>query len=168
MPRNRRMLALAAALLLVATTGFAANGDTINIGGQVPLSLELTVTADTNADNLTLITAGADTSVTAAIATIDITTNNTAGWELWVFSSNADGTDTGLLNADGDEIVYTITYAGTGGVTATDITSSGLKVGEDAANGTQSAQALSVNYTQSASHAAGYYSDQLSIVLRAK
>lgn len=163
-----RALVIGAVLILVAGAAFAANGDTLNIGGQVPLTLTLTVTADAAADNLTLITAGADTAVTAAIATIDISTNNTAGWELWVFSANSDATNTGLVNADSDKIGYTISYAGTGGVTTTDITSSGLKVGEDAANGTQTTQALSVTYTQSASHAAGYYSDQLSIVLRAK
>ena len=157
-------------LVLVAGAGlaFGANGDTLNIGGQVPLTLSLTVTADANADNLTLITGGADTSTTAAIATIDITTNNTAGWELWVFSANSDATDTGIINADGDEIVYDVTYAGAGGVTNGDITTSGLKVGEDASNATQTAQPLSITYTQSANHAAGYYSDQLSIVLRAK
>lgn len=166
--RHTRILGIAAALLLVTGLAFAANGDTLNIGGQVPLVLTLTVTADAAADNLTLTTGGLDTSETAAIATIGITTNNSAGWELWVFSSNADATNTGLINADGNRIGYTITYAGLGGVTTTDITSSGLRVGEDAANGTQSGQALSVTYTQSGSHPAGYYSDQLSIVLRAK
>lgn len=168
MPKLNRKLALAAMLVFTSGALFAANGDTLNIGGQVPLTLSLTVTADAAADNLTLITAGADASVAADIATIDIATNNTAGWELWVFSANADATDTGMINADGDEIGYTISYAGAGGVTTADITNTGLKVGEDATNATQTGQALSVTYTQSADHPAGYYSDQLSIVLRAK
>lgn len=167
--RHTRILGIAAALLFVTGLAFAANGDTLNIGGQVPLVLTLTVTADAAADNLTLTTGGANTGVTAAIATIDVTTNNSAGWELWVFSSNADATDTGMINADGNEIGYTISYAGAGGsLTPANITSSGLMVGEDTSNSTQSGQALSVTYTQSASHPAGYYSDQLSIVLRAK
>lgn len=161
--------ALTALLLLVLPiAAFAANGDTINIGGQVPLLLNLTVTADVDADNLPLTTTGADTPVTEAIATIDVATNNTAGWELWVFSANAVGVSTSLINADLDPIAYTITYSGASGVTAANIPAVGLKVGEDAANADQTAETLSVNYTQSAGHPAGYYSDQLSIVLRAK
>jgi hypothetical protein len=167
MPRIVRMLAMAAMLTLVSGALFAANGDTINIGGQVPLSLDLTVTPDTAADNLTL-TAAATTATTATIATIDIATNNTAGWELWVFSNNAGAASTTLTNADGDTIGYKVTYGGAGGVTDTDITNVGLKVGEDASNTSQTGQLLQVNYSQEPDYPAGYYSDQLSIVLRAK
>ncbi|MBU8913877.1 MAG: hypothetical protein KOO61_07630, partial [Spirochaetales bacterium] len=89
MRKQLRALAIIAGLILVSGAAFAANGDTLNIGGQVPLILTLTVTADAAADNLTLVTAGVDAPVTAAIATINISTNNTGGWELWVFSANS-------------------------------------------------------------------------------
>lgn len=166
--RTMIRVAAVAALLLAATGAFASNGDTLNIGGQVPLTLTLTVTADANADNLTLLAGGVDENVNAAIAAIDITTNNTAGWELWVFSANADGVNAGIENADGDRITYTITYAGAGGVATSDLTSAGLAVGESAVNDDQVGQILSIDYLQSDAHKAGYYSDQLAIVLRAK
>ncbi len=158
-----RIIAVAA-LLFAAAGAFAQNGDTLNIGGQVPLTLTLTVAADADADNLILLGAG---SVNAPIAEIGISTNNTDGWELWVFSANAAGATTALINADGDPIPYTITYGGAGGVTAEDLDDDGVKVGESATNDAQVAQVLSIDYLQSA-HPAGYYSDQLAIVLRAK
>lgn len=166
--RTMIRIAVVAVLLFAAVGAFAQNGDTLNIGGQVPLTLDLTVTADANADNLTLLAGGTDATTTAPIATIDITTNNTAGWELWLFSANADGVNAGIENADGDRITYTVTYAGAGGVATTNLTSAGLAVGESAANVDQAAQLLSITYLQSDAHNAGYYSDQLAIVLRAK
>ena len=151
-------------LILVAATAFASNGETINIGGTVPLILNLTVTPDTAADNLTLTTTGADTSTTVALASIDVSTNNTSGWELWVFSTNGATLD----NSDGDSIGYTLTYAGTGGVATTAPTTGGVMFGEANAATADSGQAMNITYTQSANHPAGYYSDQLTIVLRAK
>jgi len=168
MKRTATLLLTLILLAVGAGTVWASNGDTLNIGGQVPLVLTLTVVADANADNLTLITTGVDVAATATIASIDITTNNSAGWELWVFSANADATDTGMINADGDEIEYSINYSGLGTPGVTDIDSDGVLVGEDAANAAQTGETLTIGYTQSESYPAGYYSDQLSIVLRAK
>ena len=165
MKKELRVLAVAAALLLVAAGAFAANGDTINIGGQVPLSLDLTVVADAAADNLTLV--GATAAFNPTIAAITIATNNTAGWELWVFAANAAGASTSMINADGDSIAYTITYAGAGTTGAVDIPAAGVLVGEEG-DASGDAAALSVTYDQSTTFPAGYYSDQLSIVLRAK
>ena len=149
-------------LLLIAATAFAANGETINIGGTVPLILDLTVTPDTAADNLPLT--ASDAATTEDLATIDISTNNTAGWELWVFSTNGATID----NSDGDTIGYTLTYAGSGGASNTAPSTAGVKFGEAAAATTDTAQLMSITYNQSTSYPAGYYSDQLTIVLRAK
>jgi hypothetical protein len=166
MKKELRILSIVAALLLVAGFAFGANGDTLNIGGQVPLILTLTVTANAAADNLTLV--GATLAFNPTIAAIDIATNNTAGWELWVFSASSAGLDTGMFNADGDEIVYSITYAGTGGAAAAAIPPAGVLIGENAASTGDTAAVLSVTYDQSITYPAGYYSDQLSLVLRAK
>ncbi len=159
--------------LLAVTSGiaFAANGDTLNIGGQVPLTLDLTVTADASADNLTLV--GTTSGFNPTIAAISITTNNNAGWELWVFSTNADGSGTSMNNGDAtpSEIAYTIEYSGTGGGASAAITTAGLKVGENTATApvaTPETGDLSITYDQSQTYPAGYYSDQLTIVLRAK
>ncbi len=159
-----KMLTMFVVLLLTATAVFASNGDTINIGGTVPLILNLTVTPDAAADNLPLTTTGADTSTTENLADITISTNNTAGWELWIFSVNGGSID----NDDTDSIAYTLTYAGTGGVATTAPSTAGVLFGQAAAATTDTAQSLDITYTQSASHPAGYYSDQLTIVLRAK
>jgi hypothetical protein len=155
-------------LFLAAATAFAANGDTINIGGVVPLSLTLEVTVDADVDNL-LLTA-TDLPATKDVASIVITTNNTSGWELIIYSANGAN----LLNADGDDIPYTLTYAGVGGVATTAPTTGGLLFGEE--SGTSASPAtgdpagdLNITYVQSTSgYAAGYYSDQLTLVLRAK
>jgi hypothetical protein len=154
--------------IFVAATGvaFAQNGDTLNIGGQVPLTLTLGMTPDPAADNLDL--SSADGPVTATIAAITVDTNNTAGWELWVFAANADGTNTSMQNADGNEFVYTITYTGLGSPGAANITDTGLLVGEAGLNVVTDSGNLQIAYTQSTAARAGYYSDQLAIVLRAK
>jgi hypothetical protein len=155
--------------ILIAGLGgsvFAANGDTLNIGGVVPLSLDLTVTADPSADNLPLV--GVSGPTTEPIATIDISTNNHLGWELWVFSANAGVAGTSMNNADGNSIGYTINYQGLGTLGATALTDSGLKVGEAGTNATETGQVLEITYNQEPDHPAGYYSDQLTVVLRAK
>ncbi len=164
-----RIIAVAA-LLFAATGAFAESGDTLNIGGQVALKLNLSVTGDTNADNLALFSDPQVLGVDANIAAISITTNNTSGWELWVFSENAAGATTTLENADTDTIDYTISYSGTGGVTAIDIPDIGLAVGQNTSAplaGTPETGTLSIRYDSDA-YPAGYYSDQLAIVLRAK
>lgn len=149
-------------LLLVASTAFAASGETIIIGGAVPLELNLTVTPTADADNLVLV--GTTSPNTVAIASIAITTNNTAGWDLIIISEN----DATLTNADSDDIAYTLLYAGIGAPVATAPTSgAGVKYGEEADASGDTAD-LSIIYAQSTTHPAGYYSDQLSIVLRAK
>ncbi|MFP4113435.1 MAG: hypothetical protein ACOC2Y_03930 [Spirochaetota bacterium] len=163
-----RVIIAVGLMTLTAGVAFAANGDTLNIGGHVPLALDLTVTASGVADNLPLTIAGVDAPTTQTIATIDVTTNNTAGWELWVFSENADPTDTGLINADLDEITYEIEYLGAGTTGAVDIPDTGALVGEATSDLAQTGETLQITYTQSEGHNAGYYSDQLAIVLRAK
>lgn len=156
-------------LLLVAATAFAASGETIIIGGAVPLSLILTV--DTSAythDNLDLSSATV-ANHNEPIADITITTNNTAGWELIAVSENHGITGaTEMSNADGDDIAYTMTYAGTGGVTAAP-TGTGVIIGENGASSAGDAGAeLSITYNQSTTYPAGYYSDQVELILRAK
>lgn len=162
---RHRHLCLLVLLVAVAAAGFGSNGETINIGGVVPLILQLTVAPNALAENLTLV--GTTDPFTQEIAGITITTNNTAGWELWVFAVNAGAAGTNLINSDGDEIAYTITYGGVGGVATTNIPDTGLKIGEEGdASGDNAA--ISITYAQTETYAAGYYSDQLAIVLRAK
>lgn len=161
-----KILGAAALLLLVPTLAFSANGDTLNIGGSVPLVLTLFVTPDANADNLTLV--GAATP-TVDIATIDVTTNNTAGWELYAYSETAEASGSSVLeNADADTIAYTVTFNSPSGATAVPITAGGLLLKEDATNGAEAGSALQITYAQGANYPAGYYSDQLTLVLRAK
>lgn len=164
-----RTMAVVAVLFLAPALAFGANGDTINIGGSVPLVLSLTLTPDPNADNLTLHAPAAP--ATATIATIDVTTNNTGGWELYAYSATADaGTTSVLENADGNEIGYTVTFTSDGGANLTDtaIPNGGQMLTEYATNETEAASPLVINYPQAQNYSAGYYSDQLTIVLRAK
>jgi len=153
-------------LFLAASTAFAANGETINIGGSVPLVLDLTVTPLAVADNLDL-DAGDVVGFNVPIANISIATNNTAGWELWIFSVNS-----GTLNNSEptpDTIGYTLSYAGTGGVATTAPTTAGLLFGQSSPPTVDdTTEELSITYNQSTTYAAGYYSDQLTLVLRAK
>jgi len=151
-------------LILLAGTAFASSGDTINIGGVVPLILDLTVAPTAISDNLTL--AGAATITALNIADITVTTNNSAGWELWIYSEN----DSNLLNADGDNVVYTLTYSGATGALpdGTDSPlSTGVQFGEEGDASGDIAE-LGINYTQTTGFPAGYYADQLTLVLRAK
>jgi hypothetical protein len=167
--RTLKMVAVAGALLLIAGAAFAANGDTINIGGQVPLTLTLVVdTTGLNSDNLTLTNAGPAADVKVTIATLDISTNNTLGWQLWVFSATANGADSAMVNADGDRIPYVIEYDGTGGLPAVTIPVAGLMLSDDATNAVETDGPLAITYSQAPDHPAGYYSDQLAIVLRAR
>jgi len=161
-------------ILIVFLSGFGiiygATGDTLTIGGSVPLILEITVTPDPNSDDLTLVGAAAPT--TATIATIGIITNSSAGWELWVQSTNAT-TYASLINADGDEIPYTLAYGstnGTGGTVndGTAITSDGIMLGEDSTVSTIEEGNLDITYDQAPDYPAGYYSDLLTITIRAK
>lgn len=162
-----RALGVATLLLLVPALAFSANGDTLNIGGSVPLVLTLVVTADADADNLTLHAPAATPTVT--IATIDVSTNNTAGWELWVFSATGEALGSSTLrSADNENISYTVSFNSTGGVTTTPITAGGLMLKEDLANGTETGSELQITYPQAENYDAGYYSDQLTVVLRAK
>ncbi len=163
---RQRLLSVLVLLVVVTTFGFASNGDTINIGGYVTLKLDLTVDADPAADNLQL--EGTTDGFNPTIAEITISTNNTAGWQLWVFAVNADGSGTAMINDDLDEIPYTISYAGTGGVGPVAITTTGVAVGDSGTAAGDTAAVLSITYDQSETFPAGYYSDQLAIVLRAK
>ncbi len=142
---------------------FASNGDTLNIGGVVPLQLDLVVDPSAYSPDDLVLVAGATTSVTPTIADIDIATNNTAGWELWVMSSN----NASLLNDDNDAVAYTLTYGGTGGTTSAP-TTTGVKLGEAASDVDETGQLLIINYDQEPDYPAGYYTDQLTIILRAK
>ena len=167
---KQRLFSVFVLVVVVAAFGFASNGDTINIGGMVPLILQLTVNPDPLADNLPMVAAVA-APTTERIAGIEIVTNNTAGWELWVFPENIVGAaGSELINADADAIAYSISYTGTGGG-AMGLDGNGLMLGEAGPlDGTEPAEAgdLEITYEQSDSHPAGYYSDQLAIVLRAK
>jgi len=160
--------AVLAAVFLLAGVGavFAASGDTLTIGGSVPLTLDLTVTPSGDQDNITL--EGAGIGETWTVASIVIDTNASAGWELWVFAANTDGSDTYLTNADGDQIIYTIAYDGTGGGASASVPTAGVKVGEEGAPNSAETGDLIVTYDQSNAYAAGYYSDLLTITLRAK
>ncbi len=169
---KKRILAIAIVVLLVLTAMPLVaqnNGQTLNIGGFVPLQLDLGLTPDAVAQNLPLV--GATAGFTQAIAALTIDTNNTAGWELWVFSENAAD----LINSDGDAISYTIRFTGSGGV-ATPVTipaTVGLQVGEateavDPGANLSDSGDLIIQYNQSDSFRAGYYSDQLAVVLRAR
>ena len=165
---KQRLLSVLVLLVVVATLGFASNGDTINIGGLVPLRLELTVVVDGSEVNLDLT--GGTVAFSPTIADITISTNSSAGWGLWVFAVNAVGTDTAMINADLDAIPYTISYSdgAANGVTGASIP---VTTGVEIANRDDdvgSTGQLSITYTQNPDYPAGYYSDQLAIVLRAK
>ncbi len=153
-------------LILVAGTAFAANGDTLNIGGTVPLVLSLTVTAESGIDNLALNTADANDH-TENLASIVIASNASAGWDLYIYSAN-DGV---MTNADGDTIAYTLLYASPDSTTlGTDVAPStaGVSYAEETNTTGDASGDLDMIYNQSTAYAAGYYSDQLTLVLRAK
>ena len=162
-------------MLLLMMPLFATNGDVLNIGGIVPLILNLTVAPSANSDNLTLVGDPA-TPVTATIAGLTIETNNSAGWELWVYSNNADGGSCALINDDADEFSYVLDYTGSSGTLSEDdvavAASTGTMYGE-AESGAGALRYddtgnLEITYTPQLDNPAGYYTDQLTIVLRAK
>jgi len=162
-----RTILVAAFVLLVPVLAFSQNGDTLNIGGSVPLVLTLTVTPDPDADNLTLV--GSTAGNVEQVATVSVSTNNTAGWELYAWSSNVESgaaATSALVNADGDPIGYQVTY--TGGEATAAIGSGGMLLKEVLTNTPEVDVPLSIVYDQSLAFPAGYYSDQLTIVLRAK
>jgi hypothetical protein len=167
---NKKAILILIIFLSVFGLVYGATGDTLTIGGSVPLILELTVSPDPNADDLTLV--GAAAPATATIATIGIVTNSSAGWELWVQSTNAT-TYASLINADGDEIPYTLGYTTTTGDGNTTnagsaITSDGIMLGEDDDVSTVEEGNLDITYAQAPDYPAGYYSDLLTITIRAK
>ena len=174
--KKRIILGAIVALLVMTAMPVVAqqNGQTLMIGGLVPLRLDLTLTPDADAQNLLLTVdpGDPDTPHNPTIATLEISTNNTAGWELHVYSMNGSN----LVNAFGDEIQYTIRYDGAGGTPAPgDLIpagSGGQLIGEAdngaAPNNLADDGALIISYTRSADHPAGYYSDQLAVVLRAQ
>ena len=152
-------------LLLVGATAFAASGDTLTIGGSVPLVLDLVVTTDGSEIILDLNTADGP-AADVQIATIAIDSNAMAGWDLIISSANGGE----MLNADGDAITYTLNYIPTiaSPLNAdTAPTVAGLSYAENTAT-TGDAGTLVMDYTESTDYAAGYYSDQLTLVLRAK
>ncbi|MFW5686493.1 MAG: hypothetical protein ACOC0O_07565 [Spirochaetota bacterium] len=155
------MLLVAGMLLFVPALAFASNGDTLNIGGQVPLVLDLTVTPVGNYDDLPL---SGSVTVNQTIATVEVHTNNKLGWELWIYGANSVGAQSFLESADGDTLEYTLTF----GATTSGVDAGGRKFGEDTADIVAPGTDLEINYTQLPDLKAGYYSDQLSIVLRAK
>lgn len=172
---KKQMTAVAIATLMVlAALPLAAqdNGQTLNIGGLVPLQLTLTLVPDDRAQDLPLVGTTVDNAQIIAGVTID--TNNTAGWDLWVYSVNGSK----LINNDADEIDYTIAYSGTGAVATAAIPAgsaangTGLLVGSaddtDAPANTADTGNLTITYTQTETFPAGYYSDQIAVVLRAK
>jgi hypothetical protein len=169
MKKRTLIIAIVALLVLTAMPLVAQNnGQTLNIGGIVPLQLTLTVdTTAYNHQNLPLETDVVDHTET--IADITVTTNNSAGWELHAFSDNLSN----LVNATTDTIAYDIGV--TDGVVATVFapisTADGILLWEENLgdtgvllfNGT-----IELQYDRSATYPAGYYSDQLALVLRAK
>lgn len=163
-----RTIAVIGVLFLAPAIAFGANGDTLNIGGIVPLVLTLTVTPDTNADNLTLHADPGDTP-TVEIARIDVSTNNSAGWELYAYSANAEaGTTSVLMNADTDEIGYDVTFDSLDAEAGGPILTGGLLLKQVTDRTPETDSPLQITYAQAPDHPAGYFSDQLTIVLRAK
>jgi hypothetical protein len=115
-------------------------------------------------DKLSLNTSNSSTTVD--VAAIEITSNASAGWELYIYSAN----DGKMINADNDEIDYTLTYAtveATGNAAATPL-SAGVVFASEADTSGDSVGDLNITYTQSTGYPAGYYSDQLTMVLRAQ
>ncbi|MBI9101559.1 MAG: hypothetical protein JEY99_04020 [Spirochaetales bacterium] len=168
---KKKLLLLTIVLIFSIGTVTAASGDSMTIGGVVPLVLDLTLVQAGTADDLTLKT-GVDTE-DVVIATTTIATNSSAGWTLVVMSENGSN----LINEETDSIAYTMSYATTsGGVsttvatdalllsTGTDIADSDARTGES----TPEVANLTISYPRSLTYAAGYYSDLLTITLRAK
>lgn len=152
-------------LALVATTAFAANGETFNIGGTVPLTLSLDITLAADLDKLDLNTNNSATSVNISTA-LTIESNASAGWQLYAYSAN----DGSMLNSDSDAFPYTLTYTTTGATGSADVTplSTGVVIANEGDQSGDTTGVLSMDYTQSTSAPAGYYSDQLTLVLRAQ
>ena len=152
-------------LFLVAGTVFASNGETLNIGGTVPLTLTLNVTKEADLDKLALNTSNSVTIVD--VASITVASNASAGWELYIYSANGGK----MLNADADEIAYTLTYATTESTAAaadTTPTTAGVVFASETDTSGDTTGDLNIKYTQSTAYPAGYYSDQLTMVLRAQ
>lgn len=158
--------ALVALLVLTAMPVVAQAGRTLTIGGLVPLTLELDLAPLALAQNLPLI--GSVEDFEQDIAALTITTNNTAGWELWVYSENGAV----LRNVHDDEIEYRIRFGGAFGEPTFDIPEGfgdgglGRLIASDTT--TSDTGNLIIQYTQTETFPAGYYSDQLAVVLRAQ
>lgn len=184
-------LALILAVGILPVAGQTTHtGHTMMIGGLVPLILNLEITQHTQAQDLPLLGEGSHEQV---IATIEISTNNSAGWELWAYSENGSqlrnsffdpgpgGEPTHANNFipytiryDGGD-VYSIIPEGSGFGGPGDGTTeggdpeapfSGRIIASDV--GQASDGILEIIYVQSNDYRAGYYSDIISIVLRAQ
>lgn len=169
---NKKAILVLIVFLSLTGMVFGGSGDSMSIGGVVPLVLELTLDPTSyNADDLDLDSA--DTlDVTATIADITIDTNSSAGWDLVVMSAN----DSSLINQETDAIAYTAVYVR--GVTGTStaaaaqsLTAAGVVLtsdGDRTPAGTGEVGVINIVYDQSTTYAAGYYSDLLTVTLRAK
>lgn len=167
----KKIAAIAVTLLVGMALLFAATGDTLTIGGAVPLTLDLVLTAAAGSDNLTLHAVAA--AVTPTVGSVTIVTNSSAGWELWVQSTNADGTNAMLTNADGDSIDYTIGYTRTAGTgtsqnVGAELTNAGLLIADDTTVSTVEEGDLVLSFNTAENYPAGYYSDLLTVTIRAK
>jgi len=167
----KKIAAIAVTLLIGLALLYAATGDTLTIGGAVPLTLDLVLTPAAGSDNLTLDAAAA--TVTPTVGSVTIVTNSSAGWELWVQSTNADGTNAMLTNADGDSINYKIGYTRTAGTgtaqnAGAELTNAGLLIADDTTVSTAEQGDLVLTYDTADNYAAGYYSDLLTVTVRAK
>ena len=169
----RKLFIFTIVLLLSLNVISAASGDSMTIGGVVPLILNLTMTQDPGADDLDLDSAtGPVTGITIASITVD--TNSSAGWELVVMSENG-GTLKNAVPTD-TPISYTCTYVqgASGSSTSTGaqgLTTAGVILTQDTARttaGTPEPGTLQIAYNQSTTYPAGYYSDLLTVTLRAK
>ena len=161
---NKRILAIAIVALLVLTAMplVAQNGQTLNIGGLVPLILDLTITPDGIAQDLPLV--GNNDDEVVVVADITISTNNSTGFELLAISQNG----LLLINANADEIGYDIAFVPEGNtptfgvIDANDVIFSET----DPTLDTPITGTIQVQFDQSENHPAGYYSDQIALVLR--
>lgn len=153
-------------LILVATTSFAASGETLNIGGSVPLVMDITVSTTGNEILLELSDVLATVS-DLQIATIDIESNAMAGWDLVISSANGGK----LLNPEDQEITYSLAYTATAGSATPVVVAAPTVDGDSYASNVDQADntgTLGITYDKDPDYPAGYYSDQLTLVLRAK
>ena len=175
--------AIVALLVLTAMPVVAQHtGQTLTIGGLVPLRLDLTLTPAAAAQDLPL--EGPVPAEGVTVADLTISTNNSAGWDLFAYSVNGSRLLNSAAGGNRDSVDNFIDYQVAfwfDGELAADQPLLTIPVGQgdgglarliarsnDSNDIVAAVGTLRVDFTPSTDFRAGYYSDQLAVVLRAR